>query len=32
MQVLKSDEVDRDLIDNMLLNVLMALRDVVRLD
>ena len=32
MQVLKSDEVDRDLIDNVLLNVLMALRDVVRLD
>ena len=32
MQVLKSDEVDRDLIDNVLLNVLVALRDVVRLD
>ena len=32
LQVLISDEVDRDLIDNVLLNVLMALRDVVRLD
>ena len=32
LQVLISDEVDRDFIDNVLLNVLMALRDVVGLD
>ena len=32
MQVLISDEVDRDFIDNVLLYVLMALRDVVGLD
>ena len=32
LQVLISDEVDRDFIDNVLLNVLMALRDVVSLD